>query len=130
MSDQLRTLDANLKTEAEAYQQIQKELQKNATAHKQFTAQLSENELVLKELDKAEGETGGVFKLVGPTLIRQDPHEARSNVGKRLEFIRRELDRLSGQADSLTEKHARKQRQIANIQSNIQEVKAKMAPQQ
>ena len=37
--------------------------------------------------------------------------QARSNVGKRLEFIRRELERLASQADSLSEKHARKQQQ-------------------
>lgn len=37
--------------------------------------------------------------------------QARSNVGKRLEFIRRELERLASQADSLSEKHTRKQQQ-------------------
>lgn len=38
--------------------------------------------------------------------------QARSNVGKRLEFIRRELERLQGQAASLAEKHGRKQQQV------------------
>ena len=58
------------------------------------------------------GDAGGVFKLVGPALVRQDPLEARSNVGKRLEFIRRELERLGAQSDTLSEKHARKQQQV------------------
>lgn len=38
--------------------------------------------------------------------------QARSNVGKRLEFIRRELDRLEGQSTSLGEKLGRKQQQV------------------
>jgi prefoldin beta subunit len=28
-----------------------------------------------------------VFKLIGPVLVKQDLVEAKSNVGKRLEFI-------------------------------------------
>lgn len=32
-----------------------------------------------------------VYKQVGPTLIRQEPEEAKENVGKRIEFIRKEM---------------------------------------
>jgi prefoldin beta subunit len=32
-----------------------------------------------------------VFKLVGPVLVKQDQAEAKSNVDKRLEFIRGEM---------------------------------------
>ncbi len=32
-----------------------------------------------------------VFKLVGPVLVKQDQMEAKSNVDKRLEFIRGEM---------------------------------------
>jgi hypothetical protein len=41
--------------------------------------------------------------------------QARSNVGKRLEFIRRELDRLEGQSTSLMEKLGRKQQQVWHV---------------
>jgi prefoldin beta subunit len=36
-------------------------------------------------------EDGKVFKLIGPILIRQDLEDAKANVDKRLEFIKREL---------------------------------------
>jgi hypothetical protein len=32
-----------------------------------------------------------VYKLVGPVLIKQDQAEAKNNIDKRLEFIRREM---------------------------------------
>lgn len=32
-----------------------------------------------------------VFKLVGPTMIKQDIAEARENVDKRIQFIRNEV---------------------------------------
>ena len=50
-------------------------------------------------------EDAKVYKLIGPTLIKQDPVEAKSNVNKRLEFITggavqagRTPGRLSGQS--------------------------------
>lgn len=36
-------------------------------------------------------EGAAVYKLLGPMLIKQDEHEAKQNVQKRLEFIRGEL---------------------------------------
>ena len=41
--------------------------------------------------------------------------QARSNVAKRLDFIRRELERLDTQAGSLAEKQARKQQQVRSV---------------
>lgn len=42
-----------------------------------------------QELEKLD-EDANVFKLIGPVLIKQDLVEAKSNVGKRLEFIQNE----------------------------------------
>ena len=35
-----------------------------------------------------------VYKLVGPVLAKQDVHEARTNVEKRIEYITKEIDRM------------------------------------
>jgi chaperonin cofactor prefoldin len=40
----------------------------------------------VQELERLEPDAG-VFKLVGPVLVRQDLVEARANVTKRLEYI-------------------------------------------
>jgi hypothetical protein len=44
---------------------------------------------VAQELERLELDAG-VFKLIGPVLIRQDLVEARANVSKRLDYIRGE----------------------------------------
>lgn len=47
-----------------------------------------------------------VFKLVGPVLVKQEQAEAKSNVDKRLEFIREEMSvRLNFAAPSLIVPH-------------------------
>lgn len=80
-------------------------------------------EAVQQELERLGGQTDaalGCSPLLRPTRRSRLAAEqalvvvaqARSNVGKRLEFIRRELERLEGQATSLGEKQARKQQQV------------------
>ena len=53
----------------------------NVIARQQAQQQLSENEMVLKELELLEDEAK-VYKLVGPVLMKQDLVEARGNVEK------------------------------------------------
>ena len=58
--------------------------------------------LCMQELELAS-EDAKVYKLIGPTLIKQDPVEAKSNVNKRLEFIQGELSRLDARLAELSE---------------------------
>jgi len=53
-----------------------------------------------------------VYKLIGPALIKQDPVEARSNVGKRLEFINGELGRLDSRLKALEKQAADRQQKV------------------
>jgi chaperonin cofactor prefoldin len=54
----------------------------------------------LQELNLLD-EEAAVFKLIGPALIRQDLVEAKSNVSKRMEYIKSEMDRTDGQIKGL-----------------------------
>ena len=47
-------------------------------------------EFNLQELDRLQ-EGAGVFKMVGPALIKQDLKEAKQNVQKRIDYINGEL---------------------------------------
>jgi len=109
-----------LEAQTQAYQQLQKgacrasprsrgvsrpaDLSRAEQARGQCAQQLSENDLVMQarralaarrgpeaaqELERLD-EEASVYKLVGPVLVKQDLVEARSNVSKRLEFIRNE----------------------------------------
>ncbi len=57
-------------------------------------------------------EDANVFKLIGPALIKQDLVEAKSNVTKRLEFIRGELERADSQIKSLEGKSKDKEAEV------------------
>ncbi|EIE25073.1 hypothetical protein COCSUDRAFT_61316 [Coccomyxa subellipsoidea C-169] len=75
--------------------------------------------MVLKELDLGSDQ-GNVYKLIGPALIKQDPVEARSNVGKRLEFINGELGRLDSRLKALEKQEAERQQKVIGIQQEVQ----------
>ena len=65
----------------------------------------------MQELDLAN-EDAKVYKLIGPTLIKQDPVEAKSNVNKRLEFINGELSRLDTRLTAHQDKASKRQQQV------------------
>ena len=75
-------------------------------ARQRLDSQLSENELVLKVRAVGVSQSflahlaqefnqlkphNTVYKLVGPSLLPQDPTEAKQNVEKRLDYIRNEM---------------------------------------
>uniref|UniRef100_A0A914Y7Z8 Prefoldin subunit 6 n=1 Tax=Panagrolaimus superbus TaxID=310955 RepID=A0A914Y7Z8_9BILA len=72
------------------YQSVEKEREKVIINRQQLEAQLTENNLVKTELDLLESGTN-IFKLVGPTLIKQDLDESKNTVNKRLEYIGEEM---------------------------------------
>lgn len=59
-------------------------------ARQQLDSQLRENEQVAKEFSKLN-DTNQVYKLIGPVLVKQDQVEARTNVDKRIEYIKGEM---------------------------------------
>ncbi|KAK9908591.1 hypothetical protein WJX75_000116 [Coccomyxa subellipsoidea] len=118
-AEKAAALERTFKTELESLKQIQRDIQKNHTARQQFTQQKNENEMVLKELDLGSDE-GNVYKLIGPVLIKQDPVEACSNVGKRLEFINGELSRLDSRLKALEKQAAERQQKVVSIQQEVQ----------
>jgi prefoldin beta subunit len=92
-------MDAEIKL----MQEIQQDLQRTQASRSKLLVQLQENELVLVELNQVKADAksaggpaahGSVYKLVGPLLVRQDLDEAKSNVNKRIDFIRAELKRV------------------------------------
>lgn len=53
-----------------------------------------------------------MFKLIGPALIKQDQVEAKSNVSKRIEYIKGELERVDGQIKNLEGKCKDKEQEV------------------
>lgn len=98
--------------------EIQQEIQRTNMARSKLHVQLSENEIVLVELNHVRvTEThGSVYKLVGPMLVKQDLDEAKANVQKRIEFIRGELKRLDAKAAEDQAKIAAQNKRLMDLQ--------------
>ena len=80
----------------ELQQQVSQLYQKQVTLQQQVNeTQMVEQELKMLDSNSSnsEDEDGEciVYKLVGPLLVRQDTFEAKSNVEKRLEYIKSEM---------------------------------------
>jgi len=109
-----------IEKEITALRAIQKELSVIGNNRSQYLTQLHENEIVQKELGILE-DGAGVYKLVGPVLVQQDLQEARSNVAKRVEYISKELERLTRQYKELNEKAEVKKARLQALQEATQQ---------
>ncbi|KAJ8616664.1 hypothetical protein MRB53_036036 [Persea americana] len=122
-SPALREAQHDLETQANALSKLQKDIAKNHQVRKQYTIQLGENELVLKELELLS-EDANVYKQIGPVLVKQDLAEANANVRKRIEYISGELKRLDGTLQDLEDKQNSKKDTLLKLQQKIQALQA------
>ncbi|KAJ0973976.1 hypothetical protein J5N97_015974 [Dioscorea zingiberensis] len=118
-SPAIKDLQRDLEAQANILSKIQKDISKNHQVRKQYTIQLGENELVLKELDLLK-EDANVYKLIGPVLVKQDLAEARANVRKRIEYISAELKRLEGTLQDMEDKQNSKKESVLKLQQKIE----------
>lgn len=88
-------LRERLEKEVASFQGLQKAISAAESARQTCSQQFSENDAVARELERLPGDAA-VFKLVGPTLVRQDTVEAATNVAKRLQYIQAERRALAG----------------------------------
>lgn len=121
MDPKILSLQTTFKQESAAFKDSQQDISKNHSTRQTFLQQQHENELVLQELELLD-EDANIFKLVGPVLIKQDPLEATSNVKKRLEFIKGEVDRLDAQLKRLDDKQSKRQHTLRQVEEQLQEI--------
>ena len=112
-------IQEQLQKEIEAFQKLQKDLQKLVQGRQQLEAQHTENKIVKDELELVE-EGGNVYKLTGPVLIKQDLSEARMNVQKRIDYIQGEVKRHEKSIKELQEKQEKKRETITKLQQQYQ----------
>jgi prefoldin beta subunit len=106
------------------YQTIEKERENIIVKRQQLEAQLTENNLVKTEMDLLEPGTN-IFKLVGPTLIKQDLDESKNTVNKRLEYINDEINRCEKSLDDVTKRLATSREAVDSAMKGLQALIAK-----
>lgn len=97
------------------YQQTRSNLAKLVGKRQQLETQLKENEMVQKEFQLLSNEAN-IFKLIGPTLLKQDKSESMSHVKTRLEFIRNEIHKLDGELKALESQEQEQAKQVSFYQ--------------
>lgn len=117
-------LQKKLSQEFDKMKTIQKELQKAITAKQTLDGQLSENEIVQKELEFLTPENK-VYKMTGPVLVVQSIEEAKQNVEKRILFIKQELKRNDEMVKDLGSKQDKQQEALQRLQKEFQETQLK-----
>mmetsp|Transcript_36147 Transcript_36147/g.80435 ORF Transcript_36147/g.80435 Transcript_36147/m.80435 type:complete len:125 (-) Transcript_36147:595-969(-) len=115
-SQEIRML---LQKEVDAYKQLQTERSKAIQTRTQLLSQAQENDMVLEELNRLD-EDANVYKLIGPTLIKQDLVEAKSNVSKRLEYIKGEMERVDNQIKSLDAKSRERENEVLKLNKRLE----------
>ncbi|XP_069630303.1 prefoldin subunit 6 [Haliaeetus albicilla] len=117
-------IQKKLQGELEKYQQLQKDLSRSVTARQKLEAQLTENNIVKEELELLDA-TNTIFKLMGPVLVKQDMEEAKTTVGKRLDYINGEIKRYEQQMQDLERRSEQQRETLGRLQQELQRAQGK-----
>ncbi|KAM7356454.1 prefoldin 6 [Cochliomyia hominivorax] len=108
-----------LQSELEAYQNLQKTCVKLVKQRTLLESQLSENKCVLDELNLL-GPDNKVYKLYGPVLVKQELEESRQNVGKRIEYISKELKSSTDTLENVDKDMTKHREAVQKLQQQYQ----------
>ncbi|KEF62813.1 prefoldin beta subunit [Exophiala aquamarina CBS 119918] len=108
-----------LQTLSEALQKFQDDLQSAIDARQTLEAQQQENKAVQNEFNSL-AEDAGIYKLVGPVLLKQDKTDATAAVDGRLEFIGKEITRTEIRIKELQEGSEKKRIELLQLQQKLQ----------
>ncbi|NXX24007.1 PFD6 protein, partial [Podargus strigoides] len=69
--------------------------------------------------------TNTIYKLLGPVLVRQEMEEAKTTVGKRLEYISGEIKRYEQQMQELERRSEQQREALGRLQQELQRAQGK-----
>ncbi|KAJ1506495.1 hypothetical protein HMI55_001155 [Coelomomyces lativittatus] len=117
-------MEQRLEISVNQFNTLQKDYAKLVENRQKLEVQVRENEIVDKEFDLLE-EDAQVFKLVGPVLLKQEVNESKTNVKKRLEYIRKEIERAEKLIKEAGDKLEKKKIELIELQAVMQKRKSK-----
>ncbi|EAA00297.3 probable prefoldin subunit 6 [Anopheles arabiensis] len=123
MDKEVAVLQRKLEAELKNFKDTQREFSKLVQTQQQLDGQYFENKSILEELQMLKP-TNTVYKLYGPVLVKQDLEESKQNVGKRIEYITKELKRCG---ENITQLEAKQDKYRANLQKLQMQYQSQMA---
>jgi len=112
-------IQKKITAEVEQFKSAQKEFSKLVQQRQLLDGQLNENKSVLDELNIL-GPDNKVYKLFGPVLVKQELEESRQNVGKRMEYIKKELKRCNDTLEILEKRQDKHRENLQKLQQQFQ----------
>ncbi|XP_033161305.1 probable prefoldin subunit 6 [Drosophila mauritiana] len=119
MDKKSAALYKKMQAEFKAYQNLQKSCVKMVKQREMLESQLNENKWVLDELNLL-GPDNKVYKLFGPVMVKQELEESRQNVGKRMEYISKELKSCTDTLENMEKDMLKHQESVAKYQQQCQ----------
>ncbi|XP_055317489.1 probable prefoldin subunit 6 [Sitodiplosis mosellana] len=120
MDAECKAIEKKMQSEVDQFKAIQKDFSKLVQQRELLDGQLNENKSVLEELNLLKDDNQ-VYKLYGPVLVKQDLDESRQNVGKRMDYIKKELKRCNDQIEELEKKQDKHRENIQKLQQKLQQ---------
>ncbi|XP_049292626.1 probable prefoldin subunit 6 [Anopheles funestus] len=123
MDKEVAVVQRKLEAELKNFQDSIREYSKLVQTQQQLDGQYFENKSILEELQMLKP-TNTVYKLYGPVLVKQDLEESKQNVGKRIEYISKELKRCTENISQLEQKQDKYRANLQKLQQQYQSQKA------
>ncbi|ODV71802.1 tubulin-binding prefolding complex subunit YKE2 [Cyberlindnera jadinii NRRL Y-1542] len=101
------------------FNKLQNDLSTLLSTRQQLETQFQENDIVRKEFESLDDDAK-IYKLTGPVLLPQDKAEAEMNVDKRIEFIKKEIERAEGSITTTQAKLDQAREKLIQIRSSLQ----------
>merc|ERR1712173_210776 len=98
--------------------EIQGEIAKHTQARQQLEAQLIENTTVEREVALCD-RSAVMYKQVGPILVKQEYDEVKMNVKKRVDYIKKEMDRHEKQIEDKKKTQQEHMKQLRLIEDQL-----------
>lgn len=118
-----------LQLEAKTHQKLDEEVKALLAPKQRYLTQIAENEAVAEELGLCE-ETSGVYKLVGPALIKQEKNMAVDTVRQRLEFMHAKVKELDQQIEAKVDALQKSKQKFMQLQTMIRQTRDEFQAQQ
>lgn len=96
-----RQLQTDFQTESNKVSLFSEKLQTLQQALARVQTQITESEMVKKELDTVKDGEEGVYKLIGTALVKQELPEAQQTIDSRLGYLNNEKNRLDKEIESV-----------------------------
>lgn len=120
MDAECKAIEKKIQSEVDQFKALQKDFSKLVQQRELLDGQLNENKSVLEELNLLKDDNQ-VYKLFGPVLVKQDLEESRQNVGKRMDYIKKELKRCNDQIEDFETKQDKHRENIQKFQQKLQQ---------